>query len=550
MNEVQVNSQGNVQPVDFTSQEPVQQQRSSQTEMMVTRQAQEVQVAMLAAKRFPRDQVVAYNNILRACQRRKLAENSMYEFPRGNEKITGPSIRLAEAIAQNWGNIDFGFMELEQRNGASQVMAYAWDLETNSRQTKLFSVPHIRHTRKGDYPLTDPRDIYEAVANQAARRVRACILGIIPSIAKTYGTMSDTAMMECINIYHQGSASALKRILAKTAKPYTADKIYATLREDLNDPVQNQVGDYESRQKAVIEMIHKYADEGAQKGETIMGVRMSNCGHDENGRYAGGKAGDQTGTEWYLRSWYAYSNGGWNYILRWKNEVLGNLFADLAIEAAQNDMIGYDQGTAGNSGDRYTFRQQMKAVGYRPSKITKPCECDCSEGTIVLIQAVGHLKGIKELQECNATYTGDMMNYFNSEKGKKYFTVLQGQYLKDSSLAKRGDINLNTGHHVNVTVDNGSNAGKGSATNTSTTKSTATLTNKIEVQLPVLKKGSKGVAVSMLQAMLNVNVDGDFGDDTKNALKVFQSNVKIAADGICGADTWKKVVEHMKTSTQ
>lgn len=370
------------------------------------------------------------------------------------------------------------------------------------------------------------------------------------SIAKTYGTMSDTAMMECINIYHQGSASALKRILAKTAKPYTADKIYATLREDLNDPVQNQVGDYESRQKAVIEMIHKYADEGAQKGETIMGVRMSNCGHDENGRYAGGKAGDQTGTEWYLRSWYAYSNGGWNYILRWKDEVLGNLFADLAIEAAQNDMIGYDQGTAGNSGDRYTFRQQMKAVGYRPSKITKPCECDCSEGTIVLIQAVGHLKGIKELQECNATYTGDMMDYFNSAKGKKYFTVLQGQYLKDSSLARRGDINLNTGHHVNVTVDNGSNSGKGSAGNTSATKSTVTLTNKIEVQLPVLQKGNTGVAVSMLQAMLNVAVDGVFGDDTKTALKAFQSNVKIASDGICGADTWKKAVEHMKVNTQ
>lgn len=168
--------------VDFTSQKPqVQQERTSQTEMMVTRQAQEVQVAMIAAKRFPRNQVTAYNKILTACQRVKLAESSMYEFPRGKEKITGPSIRLAEAIAQNWGNIDFGWMELEQRNGASQVMAYAWDLETNSRQTKLFSVPHIRHTRKGDYPLTDPRDIYEAVANQAARRVRACILGIIPS---------------------------------------------------------------------------------------------------------------------------------------------------------------------------------------------------------------------------------------------------------------------------------------------------------------------------------------------------------------------------------
>ena len=184
--------------VDFTSQEQMKPAKTSQTEMMVTRQAQEVQVAMLAAKKFPRDQVGAFNNILRACQRKKLAESSMYEYPRGGEKITGPSIRLAEAIAQNWGNIDFGFMELEQRNGVSQVMAYAWDLETNARQTKLFSVPHIRHTRKGDYPLTDPRDIYELVANQAARRVRACILGIVP------GDVVEAAVERCNKTLREG----------------------------------------------------------------------------------------------------------------------------------------------------------------------------------------------------------------------------------------------------------------------------------------------------------------------------------------------------------
>lgn len=34
-------------------------------------------------------------------------------------------------------------------------------------------------------------------------------------------------------------------------------------------------------------------------------VRVSNCGHDENGRYAGGKAGDQTGGEYCLRPWYS-----------------------------------------------------------------------------------------------------------------------------------------------------------------------------------------------------------------------------------------------------
>ena len=31
---------------------------------------------------------------------------------------------------------------------------------------------------------------------------------------------------------------------------------------------------------------------------------ISNCGHDENGRYSGGKAGDQTGTEWRVINWY------------------------------------------------------------------------------------------------------------------------------------------------------------------------------------------------------------------------------------------------------
>lgn len=202
---------------DFTSQAQVPAQRTSQTEMMVTRQAQEVQVAMLAAKKFPRDQVVAFNNILRACQRKKLAESSMYEYPRGGEKITGPSIRLAEAIAQNWGNIDFGFMELEQRNGVSQVMAYAWDLETNARQTKLFSVPHIRHTKKGDYPLTDPRDIYELVANQAARRVRACILGIVP------GDVVEAAVERCNKTLREGYDEPLVDRVRTMARAFEKD---------------------------------------------------------------------------------------------------------------------------------------------------------------------------------------------------------------------------------------------------------------------------------------------------------------------------------------
>lgn len=165
--------------------------RSATTEMVSTRQMQEVQGQIVMAKKFPRNEVQSFNRIIQACQRRSLAEKAEYEYPRGGQKVTGPSIRLAEVAAQNWGNIDFGIVELEQRTGESQVMAYAWDLETNTRQTKIFSVPHVRSTKKGNVPLTDPRDIYEMVANQGARRMRACILGIIP------GDVIEAALDQC-----------------------------------------------------------------------------------------------------------------------------------------------------------------------------------------------------------------------------------------------------------------------------------------------------------------------------------------------------------------
>lgn len=82
------------------------------------------------------------------------------------------------------------------------------------------------------------------------------------NITKTYGAMADTAMMECINIIHQGGYAALKRVLGKTAKPYTAERIYAALCTDPADKSNNnQVGDYTGRQKKVIEMIRTYAED-------------------------------------------------------------------------------------------------------------------------------------------------------------------------------------------------------------------------------------------------------------------------------------------------
>lgn len=118
-----------------------------------TREMAEAIAAMQMAKACPRDVVAARDRILNACTRPKLAVGACYTYSRGGTDVTGPSIRLAEMLAQNWGNISFGIRELEQRNGESTCEAFAWDMEANARQTKVFQVPHIRHTKRGVAPL-------------------------------------------------------------------------------------------------------------------------------------------------------------------------------------------------------------------------------------------------------------------------------------------------------------------------------------------------------------------------------------------------------------
>jgi len=164
---------------------------TSLTQTAGERATAEVQAAYVIAKKFPRNQHESYQNIIQACKRPYLAEQSMYAYPRGGQLVTGPSIRLAESMAQYWGNIDCGIREVSQSNGVSVAEAYAIDLQTNTRVTKTFHVKHERHTKKGINRLTDPRDIYEMVANQGARRLRACILGIIP------GDVVEAAVNQC-----------------------------------------------------------------------------------------------------------------------------------------------------------------------------------------------------------------------------------------------------------------------------------------------------------------------------------------------------------------
>ena len=183
------------------------------------------------------------------------------------------------------------------------------------------------------------------------------IRAYIPIIEKAYGTMPDTAMMECINILHQGGFDALKRILSKTPEPYTADKIYVTLCRDPADPPPNQVGDYTDRQKAVINMIHTYADstkkEGIAMTKTEKAIRQMETwakddshGYDQDYRW--GEKGDYDCSSAVIQAWQnagvPVKSGGATYTGDMKNVFLKNGFKDITASVNREAGTGLKRG--------------------------------------------------------------------------------------------------------------------------------------------------------------------------------------------------------------
>lgn len=175
----------------FESSSVMPQEADRSTEVDKARAVAEVQAALTVAYARPRNEQEAITRIKRACQRQKLAEQAIYAYRRSGNNISGPSIRLAEEIARCWRNLQYGFREVNRVDGFSDVEAFAWDLESNIRVVREFRMRHARDKKGGISEVTGERDIYEVVASMAQRRVRACLLEVLP------GDIVEMAEEEC-----------------------------------------------------------------------------------------------------------------------------------------------------------------------------------------------------------------------------------------------------------------------------------------------------------------------------------------------------------------
>lgn len=181
--------------------------------------------------------------------------------------------------------------------------------------------------------------------------------------------------------------------------------------------------------------------------QSVSGNMLAGANQDEHKKYHGGKPGDSTGKEVYIKPWYSEP---WDVVLRYENpndkeleQNVRNAIASNAILAANNDNIGYDQDT------RTTFLTEVSKVGYDLTKLTTKCNTDCSAFVCTIIIIVGYQLNIGTLRMIGITNTGGMEARLTRVGFKAY---KDSSYTNSYGKLQKGDILLNTSHHTEIYV--------------------------------------------------------------------------------------------------
>lgn len=261
---------------------------------------------------------------------------------------------------------------------------------------------------------------------------------------------------------------------------------------------------------------------------------IANSGGDSKGGISGDKAGDQNGKEWQLRSWY---NRPWTCVLRHPDPKVRRLIAELGIEGALNDLIGYDQG------QRTTFWAQLKVSGYRPANIKVACEEDCSAGVSSIIKAVGFLLGIVALQNVSSSNSSRTIREALLKAG--FVELTASKYRTSGKYNLPGDVLLYVNHHVAINITRGKLAEGEVADSVDTSAPDTYKLGERE-----LRDGCTGSDVVDLQKALialgyscgSCGADGEYGSDTAKAVKKFQTAKGLPATGVADSATIKAIL--------
>lgn len=230
-----------------------------------SRVAAEVAARVMVAQQNPRNVARSVGGMEQACRLQLLAERAFYRYPRGGQNVTGPTIHLARELARVWTNMDYGIGELSRDDdaGVSEMVAWAWDMETNTRSSMTFQVPHRRDVGQGkdkrQEKLIELRDVYENNTNQGARRLRQCIWSLLPA------WFTEQAKALCYETLKGGDkAEPLPARVAKAISRYAGT--YNVTADQLEQKTGRVSNDWTEHDLATLHVIFL----SLQRGESVL----------------------------------------------------------------------------------------------------------------------------------------------------------------------------------------------------------------------------------------------------------------------------------------
>lgn len=168
--------------------------------------------------------------------------------------------------------------------------------------------------------------------------------------------------------------------------------------------------------------------------------------HNDDGWNKKAKAGDQTGKEVNVRSWYPYD---WDGILHCLDNSISTKAAEIAIKLANSNLVGYDQS------ERNTLYKALKKNNWDVDKYIASGKCtetDCSAFVYAvyccLIPALRSDSNAPTVPQLKARFT---------KVGFKWYTAKRFR-TTDTDL-RAGDILVNINAHAIMAVETGSTYG-------------------------------------------------------------------------------------------
>lgn len=332
------------------------------------------------------------------------------------------------------------------------------------------------------------------------------------------GVTDIQALLMCANFRHQGGLSAVKRILAKTQKPYTLNNVYKACQSDTG----NQVGAYKLRQKMVYESLKKYiTDKGNNTNmitkaiNAVINIALAEVGYLEKATNANlddktANAGSNNYTKYWRDIYPAYQGQPWcACFVTWVFVIA------FGKAMAQKLLKHYPYVYCPTMADLFTLNANPKV------------------GDIVIFKHNGVF-----------THTGIVIKV----SGDQFWTVEGNTSGGSTIIANGGAVCKKTYFNSNLP---GTKFITPDYSKVQEIKNEGNDTPSISTS-SILKIGSNGSAVKTLQKNLNtlikakLTVDGEFGTATYNAVIKFQTKYKLTADGVVGENTQKKINSLLK----